>query len=43
MKKEEINQKMEYLENYIELLKRSIDEAEEELQLLNTYLKFKDE
>lgn len=37
MNKEEVELRIKYLENYIELIYRSIDEAEEELQLLRNY------
>ena len=43
MREEEIKTKIEYLNNYIDLLKDSVKEAEQELHLLRTYIKFKDQ
>lgn len=42
MNKEEVELRIKYLENYIDLIYRSIDEGEEELQLLRNYMETED-
>lgn len=42
MNKEEVELRIKYLENYIDLIYRSIDEAEEELRLLRNYMETED-
>lgn len=42
MNKEEVELRIKYLEKYIDLIYGSIDEAEEELQLLRNYTETED-
>lgn len=43
MNRKEIKEKIKYIDNYIELLYRSIDKFEEELSLLMKYIETENE
>jgi len=43
MNKQEIEQRIEYLRNYIDLMHRSIKESEDELELLKAYRDYEED